>query len=279
MAPHDSFLVFDRKKEIWDYPIHYHPEYEINYISGSSGARRVIGDHLEVIEEKELVLIGSNLPHCWEQYDCVSKDIHEITIQFHEDLFDARFLDRAIMKPIKDMFKRSVHGILFSKEACIALEPRLHRVSKLDGIDYFLEMISILYDLAISRNQRLLSTSTIEPETFEQSEKLKTFLEYIQENYSARIRLSEVAELLNMSTVSFNRFIKRKSGKTFVDYLNDYRIGIASKWLIEKDLSISEIAFNSGFNSIANFNRIFKKSKNCTPSEYRQDFMGIKRVL
>ncbi|MEM9141387.1 MAG: AraC family transcriptional regulator [Bacteroidota bacterium] len=275
----DSFLVFDRSKDFFDFPIHFHPEMELNFISGGKGVRRIVGDSIEEIEDLELVLLGSSLYHGWEQHNCQAKNIHEVTIQFHEDLFDKAFLRRSIMKPLKDMFDRSLHGILFSKETTRTIAPRITKVSKLGGIDYFLELLSILYDLANSRNQRLLSSSTIHLENFENSDKIKQLYEFIQENYASRITLSEVSELLNMSNVSFNRFIKKRTGKTFVEYLNDVRIGYASRWLIEKDLSISEIAFMCGFNSIANFNRVFRKSKGRTPTQYRQDFSGIKRVL
>lgn len=272
-------MVFDRSKDFFDFPVHFHPEMELNFISGGRGVRRIVGDSIEEIEDLELVLLGSSLYHGWEQHNCTQKNIHEVTIQFHEDLFDKAFLQRSIMKPLKDMFDRSLHGILFSEETTMIMAPRITKVSKLGGIDYFLELLSILYDLANSRNQRLLSTSTIHLENFENSDKIKQLYEYIQENYASKITLSEVSELLNMSNVSFNRFIKKRTGKTFVEYLNDVRIGYASRWLIEKDLSISEIAFMCGFNSIANFNRVFRKSKGRTPTQYRQDFSGIKRVL
>lgn len=183
------------------------------------------------------------------------------------------------MKPIKDMFDRSIHGILFSKKTSKDIFPRIAQVSKLDSMDYFLELISILHDLANSRNQRLLSTYTITRDSFENSDKIKRIYEFVQENFDKKIKLSEAAEKVNMSQVSFNRFIKKRTGKTFVDYVNDVRIGHAAIKLLEQDVSISEIAFNCGFNNIANFNRIFKKSKNCTPSQYRQDFSGIKRIL
>lgn len=279
MSPNDSFLVFDRTKDSFDYPIHYHPEFELNYISNAPGVRRVVGDSLEEISDKDLVLVGPNLYHVWEQFNCQSKEIHEITIQFQDDLFHHDFLRRSILKPVKEMFERANHGILFSRSTCLALEPRLRRVSKLDSMDYFMEIFSILYDLSISRNQRMLSTTSVEPENYEHSEKLRKLHEYIENNYDSRISLSSVSDLLNMSSVSFNRFIKRRTGKTFVEYLNDIRIGYASRQLVEKDRSISEVAYSCGFNSIANFNRIFKKSKGCTPSKYREDFLGIKRVL
>ncbi|WP_298930939.1 AraC family transcriptional regulator [uncultured Allomuricauda sp.] len=279
MSPQDSFLVFDRTKELFDYPIHYHPEYELNFISNASGVRRAVGDSLEEITDKDLVLIGPNLYHVWEQHKCESKKIREITVQFHDNLFQEEFLSRGIMKPIREMFERANHGIVFSRNTCLALEPRLKKVSKLDSIDYFLEIFSILYDLSISRNQRMLSTTSVEPENYEHSEKLKRLHQFIEKNYDSKISLSNVSNLLNMSSVSFNRFIKKRTGKTFVEYLNDIRIGYASRQLIEKDQSISEVAYSCGFNSIANFNRIFKKNKGCTPTKYREDFLGIKRVL
>ncbi|NJB70334.1 AraC-like DNA-binding protein [Saonia flava] len=279
LSAQDSFLVFDRVKDFFDFPVHFHPEIELNFISNGKGVRRIVGDSLEEIDDLELVLVGPSLYHGWEQHNCVSDKIHEITVQFHQDLFDQAFLRRSIMRPLKDMFARSSHGILFSRATIKNLMPRIIMVSKLDGIDYFMELLSILYDLSISRNQRLLSTSTIHLENFENSDKLKLLYEYVQNNYSSKITLSEVSELVNMSNVSFNRFIKKRTGKTFVEYLNDVRIGYASRWLIEKDYSVSEIAFMCGFNSIANFNRVFRKSKGRTPTNYRQDFSGIKRVL
>ena len=177
------------------------------------------------------------------------------------------------------MFERSAHGILFSKKIAEEIKPKILKLSKIDSIDYFLELISILHDLANSRNQQLLSTYISENKNFENSDKIKKIYEYVQNNYQNKMSLNEISDLVNMSPVSFNRFIKKRTGKTFIEYVNDTRIGYASRWLIEKELSIAEIAFKCGFNNIANFNRVFKKTKNCTPSQFRQEFSGIKRVL
>ena len=145
LAEEDSFLVFDRVKDNFDFPVHYHPEFEINFIVNGKGVRRVVGDNIEDIDEIELVLIGPNLYHGWELNTCKSKQIHEITIQFHNDLFHESFLSRRIMTPIRDMFNRSIHGILFSKKISEELKPRLLKLSKLDGIDYFLEITLLIY--------------------------------------------------------------------------------------------------------------------------------------
>jgi transcriptional regulator GlxA family with amidase domain len=64
-----------------------------------------------------------------------------------------------------------------------------------------------------------------------------------------------------MSNVTFNRFIKKRTGKTFINYLNEIRISYAARWLMEKNLTVFEIAFEAGFNNIANFNKVFKSIK------------------
>lgn len=279
LTSQDCFLVFDRTKTFFDFPIHFHPAIELNFIGNGKNVRRVVGDSMEEIGDLELVLVGSGLTHGWEQHKCTSDKIREVTIQFHNELFNQEFLGKSIMKPLKDMFERAAHGILFSEETTRIMAPRIKRVSKLTGMDYFLELQSIFYDLAISRKQRLLSTSTVRLEDFGNSDRLKSLYHFIQENYTDKITLTEVSDLLNMSSVSFNRFIKKRTGKTFVEYLNAVRLGYAAQMLVEKDLGISEIAFKCGFNNIAHFNRIFKKNKNVTPSSYRENFSGIKRVL
>jgi len=279
LSMEDSFLVFDRVKDNFDFPIHYHPEYEINFIQNGKGVKRVVGDHIEEIDDIELVLVGPNLYHGWEMNKCKNKKIHEITIQFHNDLFTDSLLSRRIMASIKDMFNRSIHGILFSKKTANELAERIVKLSRLDGMDYFLEIISILQDMANSRNQRILSTYTVDYDKFEDDDKMKIIYEYVQKNFSEKITLDDVSKVALMSPVSFNRFIKKRTGKTFVNYLNDIRVGYAARWLVEKDSSISEIAFKTGFNNIANFNRIFKSLKKTTPSQYRDEFYGIKRIL
>lgn len=279
LIPEDSFLVEQRVKDDFDFPIHFHPEYELNFIFKGKGVRRIVGDHTNIIDELELVLVGPNLVHGWELHDCTCKEIYEITIHIHQDLLNEKTLSRRIFKPIKDMFNRSKHGILFSRETTVEIMPRLMALTRISGIKYYLEFINVLDDLAKSENQTMLSNSSAEKEDFHNSDKIKKVYEYIQENFAETITLAEISELVNMSPVSFNRFIKKRTGKTFITYINDTRISFASGWLLETELSIGEIAFKCGFNNIANFNRLFKKSKNCTPKEFREEFVGVKKTL
>ncbi len=206
LSPEDSFLVEDRTKEFFDYPMHFHPEMELNFVLNGNNVRRMVGDSIEKINDIDLVLIGPNLHHVWEQHECTNKKIREVTIQFHNDLFNDVFLNRSVMRPIKEMIERSSHGILFSRETSIALKERILKVSKMGGMDNFMELFSMLHDLAISRNQRLLSTLSVQPMNFEHGNKIKVLYDFVQKNYANKITLSEAAELVNMSNVSFNRF-------------------------------------------------------------------------
>jgi len=276
----DCFTLFSRIKSEFDFPLHYHEEFELNFISNAKGARRVVGDHLEEITELELVLVGSNLQHAWFTHKCKSKEIHEITIQFHKDLFDDKFLNRNQLSFIRNMLEKSSRGILFSKETTQQLAPRIIGLDKYHGFDSMLELMSILHDLSTSRNYRLLSDASFNVNQNESqsyhSRRIEKTLEYMNKNFDKQITLSEVAKLANMSDVSFSRFFKQRTGNTFVDNQTQIRLGHASRMLIDTTQSIAEIAYKCGFNNISNFNRIFKKKKSCTPKEFRESYSGTR---
>lgn len=273
----DCLMVFERTKENFDFPVHFHPEYELNLIVDAPGAKRIVGDHMSHIGNYEMALTGPNLFHGWEQGHCTSTSIHEITIQFHHDLFSSNLLNRNIMKPIKELLKRSSSGILFSEEVTKTMLPRILNVSKNNGFDSYIELLTILYDLANTRNQRLLSSTQAREDDFYNSDKIKKVYAYIQIHFRDKIKLEDVANELNMTSISFSRLIKQRTGKTFVEFLNDFRIGCATRMLLDANDSIAEIAFKCGFNNLANFNRIFKKSKDCSPTQFKDNFSGIKR--
>ncbi|RYG26123.1 MAG: AraC family transcriptional regulator, partial [Chitinophagaceae bacterium] len=88
----DCFTFFSRKKTAFTFPLHTHEEYELNLILNAAGTKRVIGDHVDVIDAEELVFVGPNLPHGWFTHQCESPEIHEITIQFHRELISSTFL-------------------------------------------------------------------------------------------------------------------------------------------------------------------------------------------
>lgn len=280
LTPGDCFTIFTRVKSEFDFPLHYHEELELNFIHNAKGARRVVGDHIAEIDDLELVLVGSNLPHVWQTYRCKSKKITEVTIQFHKDLFDEKFLRRNQLSFIRSLLEKSAKGILFSRETAKQLMPRLLVLGQKQGFDSVLELISILHDLSVSRNMHTLSDASFSnAELSYNSRRIDSAFEYMNQNFHRTITLQEVARLVNMTEVSFSRFFKSKTGITFIDSLLELRLGQASRMLIDSSDSVSEIAYECGFNNISNFNRLFKKKKGCTPKEFRESYSTGNRVF
>jgi len=278
LTQNDCFTIFSRVKKTFSFPLHFHEEYELNLVLNAAGAKRIVGDNEEVIEDIELVLVGPNLSHAWVNHNCTSEAITEITIQWHKDLLDEKFLKRNQLSFIKKMLERSARGLLFPKETAQALIKRLQNINELQGFDSVLELMSILHELSTSRSMRILSNAVQDNDQIlnYNSRRLDKAFEFMHSNFNKALTLKDLAKLIGMTDVSFSRFIKKRTGNTFIDTMNEIRLGHATRMLIETTISVSEISYSCGFNNISNFNRIFKKKKHCTPKEFREDFLGTR---
>jgi AraC-like DNA-binding protein len=284
LTKNDCFTIFSRSKTGFDFPLHTHDELELNLILNAKGAKRIIGDHVDIIDNQELVLVGPNLQHGWFNYHNDGSEIREITIQFHKDLFDEHFLQRNQMHFIRTLFEKSCQGVLFSSETTLLILQRLGALPERKGFDSVLELLSILHELSVSPNKRILSGSSFIPaeKSFSyNSRRIEMVMHYINQNFKKDIRLEEVAKITAMSEVAFSRFFKKKTGNSFVDTLNEIRLGHATRLLIDTTQSINEVAFSSGFNNMSHFNRLFKKKKNATPKAFRETYSasGIRTFI
>jgi AraC-like DNA-binding protein len=277
LTPGDCFTIFSRPTPRFDFPLHYHDEYELNLLVNAGGAKRVIGGHMDTINDLELVLVGPNVCHTWITHKCQSTDVKETTIQFHKDLFDDKFLRRNQLNFVRNLVERSKRGILFSQETAEAVKDRIIGLSKKNGFDSVLELLSILHDLSISRNMKTLSDAIFSNDHFNyNSRRIEKVFDYMNSHYFMQITLAEVSRLANMPESSFSRFIKQRTGKTFIESLNEIRLGHASRMLIETTDTVAEIAYKCGFNNISNFNRVFKRKKFCNPKDFRETYAGYK---
>ncbi len=273
LTQNDCFSLFSRSKKEFDFPLHFHEEFELNFIRNAGGAKRIIGDHVEEIGDTELVLVGPNLQHGWFTNKCKGKVIKEITIQFHRDLFDDKFLQRNQMSFIRTLFQRSTRGVLFTNSTALSIMPRIKQLPQKHGFDSVLELLSILHDLSTSRNIRTLSDTSFNKETpYYNSRRIEKIMAYVNNNFNQNISLNDAAKIAGMTEVSLSRFFKLRTGKTFIDTLNEVRLGHASRMLIDTTDSINEVAYKCGFNNMSNFNRIFKKKKDSTPKEFRHSY-------
>lgn len=280
LAPSDCFTMFTRTKSAFTFPLHYHEEIELNYIENGAGAKRVIGDHYAEIGPAELILVGSNLQHGWFTHNCKSTSILEITLQFHKDLFSESLLQRNQLASIRTLLQNAQRGVLFSPPAITNIVPKLKALQEKTGFDSVLELFSILYILSKDNDRVILSSAAFkETDVTIKSRRIQKTYDFIRKNFHKQISLADVAEIAGMTSAAFCRFFKAKTGYNFVDVLNDIRIGNASRMLIDTTHTVAEIAYQSGFKNISNFNRTFKQKKGCSPKQYREAYTEKKRIF
>ena len=98
-------------------------------------------------------------------------------------------------------------------------------------------------------------------------------------HYQEDIRLGFLADMVGMTPVSFSRFFRLRTGKTLSDYIIDIRLGFATRLLVDSTRTIAEVCYDCGFNNLSNFNRIFKRKKDCSPKEFRENYRKKKIVI
>lgn len=273
LTNNDCFSIFSRRKKEFTFPLHTHEEMELNLILGGAGTQRIIGDHIGEIADAELVLVGSNLPHGWFTTSSTDKEILEVTIQFNRELFSQGFLDKNQLLPIRQLFDHAKRGILFDPGTVKAIAPAIIALEKKSGFDSFLQLLSLLHDLSIARNSQYLSDPSFCKEIISyDSGRLEKAFDYMNRRYGSPITLTEIARMVYMSEAAFSRFIKMHTGYTFTENLTEIRFGHVTRMLISTQQSIAEIAYKCGFNNMANFNKLFKRRKGCTPKEFKGNF-------
>lgn len=284
LSDRDCFILIERQKSNFNFPIHVHPECELNYIENAKGAQRIVGDSIEEIDEEELVLITNpKLEHAWMDHNNKSQSIHEITIQFHANLLTEVFLNKNQMLSIRQLFKQAERGVAFSREAITKVRPLLKTLTcENDSFYSLIKLLVILHELSVDKGLRELSTGRFADTARQKdsgNQKLNKVIDYMNQHFAEVIHLSDVADMMNMSEASFCRFMKQHTSKSFIDFLTDVRLGAASRALIDSADSIAEIGYDCGFNNMSNFNRIFKKRKGVTPSEFRENYRKNKTII
>ena len=275
LSEKDCFYVVERHKSEFLFPIHCHTEFELNFIENGAGVRRIVGDSVEEIGNYELTLVaGERLEHAWEQGNCRSADVREITIQFSRTLFPEELLARKQFRTIREMFLKAANGLTFSLKAIMKVYNLLDVLaSEPDGFEQYQRLLQILYTLSNDEGARVLASSSFaNMEHNVESRRVRKVQEYINAHYSEEIRLEDCAAMVGMSPSAFSRFFKLHTGRTLMDYIIDIRLGNAARLLVDTSEGISEISYACGFNNLSNFNRAFKARRGYTPRDFRTLF-------
>lgn len=263
----DLFIILNHPDAKFDYPIHCHPEYEINVVMKTEGTR-VVGDSEESFADLDIVMTGPYVPHVWKS-DLVTN--HVITIQFSKELLNFQMISKRLFMPIRQMLVDSMQGLQFYGEDAVRIKDEIIELTRMQGFGTATKFLEILNSLAHASRRKLV-TNMYESEVLisqSKSRRISKVCRYIEENLSRKISLADVALLVNMSESAFSHFFKKKTGISFITYVNNLRVARACDLLASTSLSASEICYDCGFNNKSNFIRIFTKRKKMTPIEYR----------
>jgi len=249
---------------------HYHPELEICLTLESEG-RRFVGNQIDDYRVNDLVMFGSNLPHGFTT-DVACK---QVVVQMNEDFLGEDFLTRPEVSSIKNLFKKARRGLEFQgkvKKKCRPLFSQLLATEGFARLRTFLEILEILAD---SHEVKPICTKEYSTDfNVDELNRVKVVYDHVIASFKHDISIKEIADKLNISESGFYKFIKQHTKKTYTTLVNEFRVNHASRLLMNTDLSITEIGYDSGYNNISYFNRKFKENQGCTPAEFRKRYAG-----
>lgn len=256
---------------------HFHKEYELLYNIENSGTR-FIGDSIRRFGNHDLVLVGPNIPHYWhsdDQYFTGDPTIKArvVLVQFVEDFLGEKFLNAPEVAVIKNLLQRAAQGIQIRGEDARQIGEKIYELTRLSGWKRLLLLIEVLCLMSEAKDYILLaSTGFCESHKVGNEERISIIFNHIIKNHHREYKLEEAAGLASMNPSAFCRYIKKNTAKTFSQVLNEVRIGFACKILINTSDSISQVAYNCGYQNVPYFNRQFRVIKDRTPMEYRQKY-------
>jgi AraC-like DNA-binding protein len=281
-AAQDSFLVRDMMVPYFANPYHYHPELELTYISRGTGTR-FIGDNIETFSEEDLVLVGPNLPHLWKNDDIYYEGdpylrARAIVIQFRDGFLGDSVWELSEMKKIKAVLESSRQGIKIQKNSQKKIAHIMQEMVDQTGVERIISLLGILHILSEATDTQLLSSKAFSYTSTQAGlQRLNAVFSFIFDKFSENITLDEISEVANMSPTAFCRYFKSHTNKSFSQFLIETRIHHSCKLIMNEEITLSEIAFKSGFNSLSYFTKQFKKVTGLTPLEYKKKIISGSR--
>jgi AraC-like DNA-binding protein len=270
-----TYQKFDSTKHNKDNLWHYHPEIELVYVNGGAGKRQ-IGSHVSCYTEGDLILIGSNLPHCGFT-DKFTGNKSEIVIQMKEDFLGNSFFDIPEMKQTQTLFEIARGGVAFYGETKNIVGEKLENLENESDFEQLLSILSILNALGNSHDYKVLNAEGFSFKTdIGDNDRINIVFNHVRNNFKEEVTLPEIADKAGMTVPSFCRYFKKITNKTFIQFVNEYRLVHASKLLAEQPMSITDVCFESGFNNFSHINKSFKAFTGQNPSEFRN---RLKKVL
>ncbi|MEO8821670.1 MAG: AraC family transcriptional regulator [Ginsengibacter sp.] len=267
--------LINRDESFFQAPFHFHPEFELVYIVESFG-KRIIGDSIDLFAPGDMVFIGSNLPHLWQNDEMFYKNIaglkaKAIVLYFNKEIFSPAFYEMKDTVKLNDFLQRAAKGFSVNGQTKDTIAKKLNELLHKDNFEKIIGMFEILHILSESKEINFITRDGYKAHVkHAETDRLSDVYKYVQQNFSDHIDLHTIAAISNLTPQSFCRLFKKRTGKNFVEYLNEIRIAKACKYLIDTDWSISEVAYHCGYKTVSNFNKLFKNITGTSPKIYRE---------
>jgi AraC-like DNA-binding protein len=274
-----SIIVKQEKAAQFAAPFHFHDAYEFTYIVKGQG-KFYGGNRLMNFTDGDIYFFGPGFPHYFvneKVFVQSGEQAHSIAVQFGEDCLGRDFFLKPELKTIKGLLKTAQHGIKINKPND-QINTLIYALTEQKGIKELILFIQLLDEVSTLPKDQL---TIISPAGYkhlsddESGNKLDVVYKYVLENFKGDVNTKKAAGLAYMNEAAFCRYFKRRTKKTLSQFVNDVRITHATYLLEEKDMSISEICFECGFENLSYFNRQFKFILNKTPFAYRRDFSEL----
>jgi AraC-like DNA-binding protein len=250
---------------------HFHPEFQITLVLKSTGYR-LVGDNITPLVAGDLVLVGANLPHVWQQDPEGGRGaVHAIVIRFLATFLGRDFLELPEAETVKRLLRRAARGLRVTGRTRDAVAERLQRLPAVHGLQRVAGLLEILELLARSKELHPIASAGFVPSLAgEDQGRMERVIAHIQTHLTGDVDRAGAARAAHLSEGAFSRFFKLRTGKTLPEYVNELRVGRACRLLADGERKVTDIALDCGFRNLANFNRRFRAITRRTPREYRE---------
>jgi AraC-like DNA-binding protein len=258
---------------------HYHNNYEISFITEGSG-KRIVADSMEEFQPGDLVFIGKNIPHVWiadkNTTALTQRKLEMVYLQFTDDVLNPGILLLPEFKNIANALLLSERGIRIKDNTLNEVSNLMLQLPYLNNFDRMIVFLELMNIIGGSKSYTLLASNDYINKRFStKNKRIEAIHQYLMNNYHQEVDLAAIADMVNMAEGSVCRFFKSQMGLTIFEYLNKLKVDFAKQLLMDKNLSIAEVAGDSGFNNLSHFNKQFKKVTNLQPTEYRMQFKNL----
>ncbi len=262
------------KVDNWDIPhfyqyYHVHPEFQLTYVEKSNGIL-YFGDNAYEFKEGDIFLIGPNIPHVFVDSPGVGQPegIKAISIFFPDNYANSIFSIIEEAASIRKLLSSSLFCIKVGEKSRANVAACIKEIENdLTGFMRVMKLMEILYVISLDYTQLFLDSNPAIPDGGSRIERVYS---YSMQHFSEKIEIHEVAQLVGMTDTAFCRFFRKSTSKSYIQYLIELRIAMACKYILSEDSGLADIAFRTGFGSMTNFIKQFKKIMGMTPSEYKE---------